>query len=72
MSDPLLPSGVKTTDLVVSPGKVLFNFVHGNGAKMLALCKFVWLRKQMTEVTYIATLLLETILSNLEKALSET
>jgi hypothetical protein len=39
---------------------------------MLALCKFIWLRKQMTEVTYRPTLRPETSLSDLERALSET
>jgi len=39
---------------------------------LLALCKRIWLRKQMTEVTYKPTLRPETSLPNLEMALSES
>jgi hypothetical protein len=54
-----------------SPRENLFNSIPDSDTKMLVLRKFVWSRKQMTEATYKPDLRPETILFDLERALSK-
>jgi hypothetical protein len=54
VSEYFLPSVLKS-ELSFIPGNISLS-IPGNGTKMLALCKFVRLIKQTTEVTYKPTL----------------
>jgi hypothetical protein len=70
VSDLCPPSEIKSEALGRSSPRENFSFIPDNGARMLALCKFVRLIKQMTEVTYKPTLELGTSLLSSERALS--
>jgi hypothetical protein len=68
--DSLPPSGIKSEALNRSFPREDFTFVPDGGARMLSLCKFVRLIKQMKEVTYKPNLELGTSMIILERALS--